>query len=389
MDETQARRTLDALVKTLMQHGGSDLFIAAGSAPALSVNGELIRVGERHLTPQQAKAVVLAAMTPKQCAQFEAENEVNFALHYPDMARFRVSVFRQRGSAGMVMRLIPGTIPDFDALHLPPILRDVALLKRGLVLILGATGSGKSTTLAAMIDHRNQLRPDHIMTVEDPIEYFHTHGRGLVNQREVGLDTSSYAVALRNALRQRPDVILIGEIRDEETMAQAISFAETGHLCLSTLHANNADQAFDRIVNFFPEDRRAQVLMDLSFNMQAFVSQRLLPRADAVGLIPAVEVLLNTPLISKLVFEGRIKELKHYMSRSGEPGMQTFDQSLLTLYRSGRISEETALRNADSVNDVRLGIRQALREAGETGQEADTMSLAEPEPDEFEGHFGR
>jgi len=310
---------------------------------------------------------VRSIMNDRQVREFDQHHEVNFSLNFPDVARFRVSAFTQRGSAGMVLRLIQQRIPTLDELNLPPILQDIAMSKRGLVIFLGGTGCGKTTSMAAMVDHRNAHSREHIITIEDPIEFFHRHKQSLVDQREIGVDTESYETALKNTLRQAPNVILIGEVRDKETMQSVINFAETGHLCLTTLHANNADQAFDRIVNFFSDEKRQQVLMDLSFNVKAFISQRLLPREDQPGLVPAMEILLNTPLMAELIFQGRIKEIKSVMTRSSEHGIITFDMALFDLYESGKISYETAVRHADSANNLRLKIKlESKRPAPQT-----------------------
>ena len=360
-DHERATQYLYELTIRLLELEGSDIFITAGSPPALKVNQVIHRVGERRLTPQQTALLVRSIMHDRQAREFDQHHEVNFSMNFPNVARFRVSAFTQRGSAGMVLRLIQQQIPTLSELNLPPILQDIAMTPRGLVIFLGGTGCGKTTSLAAMLDYRNEQCQEHIITVEDPIEFFHRHKQCLVDQREIGTDTDSYETALKNTLRQAPNVIMIGEIRDRETMQYAINFAETGHLCLTTLHANNTDQAFDRIVNFFPEEKRAQVLMDLSFNMKAFISQRLLPRIDQAGLIPAVEVLLNTPLMAELIFQGRVKELKPVMVRSSEQGIITFDQALFDLYEAGRISYETAIRHADSANNLRLRIKLESR----------------------------
>jgi len=360
-DYEKATQYLYELTVNLLELQGSDIFITAGSPPAIKVNQVIHRVGDRKLTPQQTALLARSIMHDRQAREFDQHHEVNFSMNFPNVARFRVSAFTQRGSAGMVLRLIQQQIPTIDELNLPPILKDIAITPRGLVIFLGGTGCGKTTSLAAMLDYRNEQCREHIVTVEDPIEFFHRHKQCLVDQREVGTDTDSYETALRNTLRQAPNVIMIGEVRDRETMQHAINFAETGHLCLTTLHANNTDQAFDRIVNFFPEEKRAQILMDLSFNMKAFISQRLLPREDQVGLIPAVEVLLNTPLMAELIFQGRVKELKPVMSRSSEQGIVTFDQALFDLYEARRISYETAIRHADSVNNLRLRIKLESR----------------------------
>lgn len=369
-DHDKATQYLYELTLQLLELGGSDIFITAGSPPALKINQEILRVGTRKLMPQQTTLLVRSIMQDRQSREFDRCHEVNFSLHFPNLARFRVSAFTQRGSAGMVLRLIQQRIPTIEELNLPPMLKDIAMTKRGLLIFLGGTGCGKTTSMAAMLDHRNSECAEHIVTVEDPIEFYHRHKKSLVDQREVGTDTDSYEVALKNALRQAPNVILIGECRDRETMEAAINFAETGHLCMTTLHANNTDQAFDRIINFFPEEKRAQVLMDLSFNMRAFISQRLLPREDQPGLIPAVEILLNTPLMAEMIFQGRVKELKPIMARSSEQGIVTFDQALFNLYEAGRIGYETAIRHADSANNLRLRLkleskRLPLRMGGE------------------------
>lgn len=356
-DHDKATQYLYELTLKLLDSKGSDIFITAGSPAAIKVNQEIHRVSSQKLTPQQTTLLVRSIMNDRQVRAFDQHHELNFSLNFPDMARFRVSAYTQRGSAGMVLRLIQQRIPTVAELNLPPILADIAMQKRGLIIFVGGTGSGKTTSLAAMLDYRNSHCREHIVTVEDPIEFFHRHKQCLVDQREVGVDTESYEVALKNTLRQAPNVILIGEVRDRETMQQALNFAETGHLCLTTLHANNTDQAFDRIVNFFPEEKRTQVLMDLSFNVKAFISQRLLPREDQATLIPAVEVLLNTPLMAELIFQGRVKEIKSVMARSSESGIITFDAALFDLYEAGRIGYETALRHADSANNLRLRIK--------------------------------
>jgi len=356
-DQDKATQYLYELALKLLEVNGSDIFITAGSAAAFKINQEIRRVGGQNLTPQQTTLLVRSIMSDRQAREFDQHREINFSLNFPDVARFRVSAFTQRGSAGMVLRLIQQRIPTIEELSLPPILRDIALTKRGLVIFLGGTGCGKTTSMAAMLDYRNSQCREHIVTIEDPIEFFHRHKQSLVDQREVGVDTDSYETALKNTLRQAPNVILIGEVRDRETMQSVINFAETGHLCLTTLHANNTDQAFDRIINFFPEERRAQLLMDLSFNMKAFVSQRLLPREDRSGLIPAVEILLNTPLMADLIFQGRVKEIKSIMARSSEQGIVTFDAALFDLYEAGKIGYETAIRHADSANNLRLRIK--------------------------------
>ncbi len=357
IDQDKATLYLRELASRLVELDGSDMFITAGSPPAFKVHQEIRRIGDQKLLPQQTELLVRSIMNDRQARDFDRDHEFNFSLHFPNLARFRVSAFTQRGSAGMVLRLIKQRIPTIEELNLPVALRDIVMHQHGLVIFLGGTGCGKTTSLAAMLDHRNSQCREHIITIEDPIEFFHSHKESLVDQREVGVDTESYELALKNTLRQAPNVIMIGEVRDRETMQYAINFAETGHLCLTTLHANNTDQAFDRIVNFFPEEKRAQVLMDLSFNMRAFISQRLLPREDGPGLIPAVEILLNTPLMAELIFRGRVKELKPIMARSGDQGIVTFDDALFKLYEAGRISYETAIRHSDSAHNLRLRIK--------------------------------
>jgi len=359
---------LNSLYSLMIKKKASDLFITAGRAPSLKVDGRIITTSKAPLTPAQTANYVYAVMTKKQQHEFEETKECNFAITAKGIGRFRVSAFTQRDSAGMVIRRIETRIPTFEELNLPPILRDLAMTKRGLVIFVGATGTGKSTSLAAMIGYRNRKSSGHIVTVEDPIEFIHNHDQCIVTQRDVGLDTASYEVALKNTLRQAPDVVLIGEIRTRETMEHAIAFAETGHLCLSTLHANNANQALDRIIHFFPEDQRSQLLMDLSLNLRAVVAQQLVRRIDGKGRRAAVEILINTPLISDLVRKGDIPKLKELMKRSAEHGMCTFDQALYKLYIDGEISYDDALLFADSANDVRLMIK-----LGNAGQVTDRL----------------
>jgi twitching motility protein PilU len=358
-----AEKTVHDLLRLMLSKNASDLFITAGFPPAIKVDGKITPVSSQSLTPAHTSELARSIMNERQWSDFEATNESNFAISPPEIGRFRVNVFVQQGRVGIVMRTINTNIPKMESLNLPPVLRDVAMIKRGLVVFVGATGSGKSTSLAAMVGHRNENAADHIITVEDPIEYVHEHKKSIITQREVGIDTDNWFSALKNTLRQAPDVILIGEIRDRETMEYAIAFAETGHLCLSTLHANSANQALDRIINFFPEERRAQLLMDLSLNLKAFISQRLIPRKGTTGRIAAVEILLNSPLIADLIFKGHVHEIKELMSKSRELGMQTFDQSLFDLYEAGMITYEDALRNADSLNDLRLQIKLHGQEA--------------------------
>jgi twitching motility protein PilU len=347
----------NALLVMMVKQKASDLFITAGREPSLKVDGEIQPISKDKITPRQARELVMGIMTDAQQKEFEQTKECNFAVSAKGIGRFRVSAFVQRDAVGMVLRRIETEIPTLDQLLLPPILKDLCLSKRGIVLFVGATGTGKSSSLAAMIGYRNSQGSGHIISIEDPVEYIHDHQGCIVTQREVGLDTQSYAVALKNTLRQAPDVILIGEIRTRETMQHAISFAETGHLCLSTLHANNANQALDRVIHFFPEDEREQVLMDLSLNLKAIVAQQLIPRANGRGRRAAVEILLNTPLAAELIRKGEIPKLKELMKRSTEHGMITFDQHLYQLYEAGEISYEDALSHADSTNEVRLMIK--------------------------------
>ncbi|MBB5608391.1 MULTISPECIES: PilT/PilU family type 4a pilus ATPase [unclassified Janthinobacterium] len=350
-------QTMHTLLAQMRERGGSDLFITAGFPPAIKLDGKLTPLSAEPFSAFQASACVRALMNERQAADFDASREANFAISPDGLGRFRVSAFVQMGLAGMVLRTINTAIPKLDALGLPAILQDVVMSKRGLVIMVGATGCGKSTTLAAMLGHRNAHSHGHIITIEDPVEFIHPHGNCIVTQREVGVDTEDWATALKNTLRQAPDVIQIGEIRDRDTMDHAIAFAETGHLCLATLHANNANQALDRIINFFPEERRQQLLMDLSLNLKGVISQRLIPARDGKGRKVAMEILLNSPLMSELIFKGQVHEIKELMKKSRELGMQTFDQALFELHESGAISYEDALRNADSVNDLRLAIK--------------------------------
>jgi twitching motility protein PilU len=357
MDSSQSTKFMYDLLRLMLSKKGSDLFITADFPPAMKLDGKMTPVMDQKLTGQHTADLVRAMMNDKQAAEFEATKECNFAIAPSGIGRFRVNCFVQQGKIGMVMRTITTTIPKFEDLGLPPVLKDVVMNKRGLVIMVGGTGSGKSTTLAAMIGYRNHNSYGHIITIEDPVEYVHPHVNCLITQREVGVDTASWEAALHNTLRQAPDVILIGEIRSRETMEHAVAFAETGHLCMGTLHANSANQALDRIVNFFPEERRAQLLMDLSLNLKALVSQRLIPLKEGKGRAAAIEIMLNSPLIADLIFKGEVHEIKEIMKKSRELGMQTFDQALFDLYEEGKISYEDALRNADSVNDLRLNIK--------------------------------
>jgi twitching motility protein PilU len=357
MEREQATKFIYDLLRALLAKRGSDLFITAGFPPAMKIDGKMTPVSQQALMGQHTAMLIRAIMNDKQAAEFESTKECNFAINPTGIGRFRVNCFVQQGLIGAVLRVITTAIPSFEDLRLPPVMKDVAMTKRGLVLFVGATGSGKSTSLAAMIGYRNENSHGHIITIEDPVEYVHPHKNCMITQREVGVDTESWHTALKNTLRQAPDVILIGEVRDMEVMEHAVAFAETGHLCLATLHANNANQAMDRIINFFPEQRRQQLLMDLSLNLKGVISQRLIPIKDGKGRAAAVEILLNTPLISDLIFKGEIHEIKEIMKKSRELGMQTFDQALFDLFEQGRISYEDALRFADSTNEVRLNIK--------------------------------
>ena len=357
MEREQASKFVNDLLRLMVTRNGSDLFLTADFPPAIKVDGKVTKVSPQPLTGAHTMALARAIMNDKQASDFERTKECNFAISPAGIGRFRCSAFLQQGHVGRVLRTIPQSIPTIDSLGLPRILKDVALTKRGLIIMVGATGSGKTTSQAAMLDWRNENTFGHIITVEDPVEFVHPHKNCIVTQREIGIDTDSWELALKNALRQAPDVILMGEIRDRETMDLAIAFAETGHLCMATLHANSSNQALDRMINFFPEERRLQLLMDLSLNMKALISQRLLPRQEGKGRVAAVEILLNTPLVADLIFQGKVGDLKDLMKRSRELGMQTFDQALFDMYEANLITYEDALRNADSVNDLRLQIK--------------------------------
>ena len=357
MEKGQAEKFVFDLLRLMLAKKSSDLFITAGFPPAMKIDGKVTPVSSQVLSGQQAREIARAVMNDKQTSEFDATNECNFAIGIPSVARFRVNAFIQRGSVGLVFRTIATKIPEFEELGLPEILKDVAMTKRGLVIFVGGTGSGKSTSLAAMVGYRNQNSYGHIITIEDPVEFIHEHKNCIITQREVGVDTDNWHIALKNTLRQAPDVILIGEIRDRETMDYAIAFAETGHLCMATLHANSTNQALDRIVNFFPEERRHQLLMDLSLNTRAFISQRLIAKKDGKGRAAAIEIMLNSPLISDLIFKGDVHEIKSIIAKSRDIGMQTFDQALFDLHEADVITYEDALRNADSENDIRLKIK--------------------------------
>ena len=375
MERDQASKFVHDLLRLMIGRNGSDLFLTAEFPPAIKVDGKITKVSPQPLTGQHTIALARSVMNDKQAAEFERTKECNFAISPSGVGRFRCNAFVQQGNVGLVMRTIPQQIPTIDGLGLPQVLKDVAMGKRGLVIFVGATGSGKSTSLAAIVDWRNENSFGHIITVEDPVEFVHPHKNCIVTQRELGIDTDSWEAALKNTLRQAPDVILMGELRDRETMEHAVAFAETGHLCLATLHANSSNQALDRIINFFPEERRQQLLMDLSLNLKALVSQRLMPREQGRGRVAAVEILLNTPLVGDMIFKGEVNEIKELMKRSRELGMQTFDQSLFDLYEDRQISYEDALRNADSVNDLRLQIKLNSQRARSSDLAAGTESM--------------
>jgi twitching motility protein PilU len=375
MERDQASKFVNDLLRLMISRNGSDLFLTADFPPAIKVDGKVTKVSPQPLTGQHTMALARAVMNDKQAAEFERTKECNFAISPQGIGRFRCNAFVQMGHIGLVFRVIPQALPTVDQLGLPKVLKEIAMTKRGMVIMVGATGSGKSTSLAAMVDHRNENSHGHIITIEDPVEFVHPHKNCIVTQREVGIDTDGWEQALKNTLRQAPDVILMGEIRDRETMDHAVAFAETGHLCVATLHANSSNQALDRIINFFPEERRLQLLMDLSLNLKAIVSQRLLPREEGKGRIAAVEIMLNTPLVSDMIFKGEVGELKELMKRSRELGMQTFDQALFDLYEQRHVSYEDALRNADSVNDLRLQIKLNSKRARNQDLAAGTEHL--------------
>jgi twitching motility protein PilU len=380
MEREQAIKLIQDLLRRLVERKGSDLFVTAGFPPAVKIDGEIRAQTERALTGEQSATLVRAIMNDRQTREFDSTKECNFAIAPPGIGRFRVSAFMQQGLVGCVIRMINATIPTFKELDLPPILKEVVMSKRGLVLLVGGTGSGKSTTLAAMVGYRNENSRGHIITIEDPVEYIHPHKGCVVTHREVGVDTENWHAALKNTLRQAPDVILIGEIRDRETMEYGIQFAETGHLVLATLHANSANQALDRIINFFPEEKREQLLMDLSLNIKGMISQRLIPR-EGGGRIAATEILLHSPLIQDLIFKGEVHKIKEVMSRSTRIGMKTFDQNLFELYETGYISYDEAIRNADSKNELRLRVKLESKRDSRPADDAGGLALM----DESEG----
>ncbi|KJJ17482.1 twitching motility protein [Neisseria sp. HMSC06F02] len=368
-----AKDELFTWLRHMNKYKGSDLFITTNFPPAMKVDGKITPITDEPLTSEKCMEIAFSIMSTKQIEEFSSTNECNFAISLPDTSRFRVNAMVQRGATALVFRSITSKIPNFDSLNLPPVLKDVVMKKRGLVIFVGGTGSGKSTSLAAMVDHRNENCQDHIITIEDPIEFVHQHKKSIITQREVGVDTENWFAALTNTLRQAPDVILIGEIRDRETMDYALAFAETGHLCLATLHANNSNQALDRIINFFPEERRTQLLTDLSLNLQAFISQRLILREGGKGRVAAVEILLNSPIISEMIQKGEIHSIKEMMKKSTAMGMQTFDQALYELYERGDISFQDAIKNADSAHDLRLDIQLRSRRAQNAGPDLELI----------------
>src|SRR5450432_2320171 len=377
MEREQAIRLMQDLLRRMVEKKGSDLFITAGFPPAIKVDGEIRPQSDRSLSPEQSAGMVRAIMNDRQTKEFDSTKECNFAIAPPGIGRFRVSAFIQQGFTGAVLRTINAKIPTFEELELPAVMKEVVLSKRGLVIMVGGTGSGKSTSLAAMVGYRNEKTRGHIVTIEDPVEYVHPHRGCVITQREVGVDTDSWHSALKNTLRQAPDVILIGEIRDRETMEYGIQFAETGHLVLATLHANSSNQALDRVINFFPDERREQLLMDLSLNIRALVAQRLIPREAGTGRIAAMEIMLNSPLIQDLIFKGHVSEIKEVMARSTRLGMKTFDQALFELYETGFISYEDALRNSDSKNELRLRVKLESKRENKPVEAEGDLSIAE------------
>ena len=368
-----AKEELFIWLRHMNKYKGSDLFITTNFPPAMKVDGKIMRLTDEPLSAEKCMEIAFSIMSSKQIEEFSTTNECNFAISLPDTSRFRVNAMVQRGATALVFRSITSNIPKFETLNLPPILKDIALRNRGLVIFVGGTGSGKSTSLASLIDYRNENSFDHIITIEDPIEFIHQHKNCIITQREIGVDTENWPIALKNTLRQAPDVILIGEIRDRETMDYAISFAETGHLCMATLHANSTNQALDRIINFFPEERRNQLLTDLSLNLQAFISQRLIPREGGRGRVAAVEVLLNSPIIADLIRKGEVHNIKEMMKKSTGMGMITFDQALYDLYENGDISYQDAIKNADSAHDLRLDIQLRSRRAQNAGPDLELI----------------
>lgn len=389
MERDQAIKFVLDLLKMMIAKEGSDMFVTVGFPPAIKIHGNITPVTKTPLKPEDTKAMVYAVMRDKQLKEFEATNECNFAISPPGIGRFRANAFVQQGYMGMILRTITSEVPTLDQLKLPEVIKDISMTKRGLVIMVGGTGSGKSTSMAAMINHRNENQAGHIITLEDPIEYVHPHKKCIITQREIGLDAESWEIALKNTLRQAPDVILMGEIRDAESMEHAIAFAETGHLCVATLHANSSNQALDRVINFFSEERRTQLLMDLSLNLKAVISQRLLRTPDGKGRAAAIEILINSPLIADLILKGEVHSIKEIMSKSRELGMVTFDQALFDLLEAGRVTMEEALKNADSANELRLKVKLEGKES--KGKDAlgglDHLTLEEEEEEDTGSMF--
>ncbi|MGA0704321.1 MAG: PilT/PilU family type 4a pilus ATPase [Steroidobacteraceae bacterium] len=381
MERDQAIKLMQDLLRRMVERKGSDLFVTAGFPPAIKIDGEVRPQMDKPLSPEQAAVMVRSNMNDRHTREFDSTKEANFAISPPGIGRFRVSAFLQQGNTGCVIRTIQSRIPSLDELDLPPVLKDIVMAKRGLVIVVGATGSGKSTTLAAMLGYRNEKSRGHIITIEDPVEYVHPHRGCVVTHREIGVDTESWHNALKNTLRQAPDVIMIGEIRDRETMEYGIQFAETGHLVLGTLHANSSNQALDRIINFFPEEKREQLLMDLSLNIRSLLSQRLIPRENEEGRAAAMEILIGTPLVADLIFRGEVAKIKEVMARSNRLGMKTFDQALFDLYEARKISYEDALRNADSKNELRLRVKLESKRDDKAAELDGNLRIAE-DPDE-------
>ncbi len=381
MERDQAIKYMRDVLAHMSEKKGSDLFVTVGFPVAIKIDGKITPVSKTKLTAENTKSLAYGIMNARQLKEFEATKECNFAIAWPDIGRYRVNAYVQQGFTGLVLRTIETEVPTLDGLGLPEVLREISMTKRGLVIMVGGTGSGKTTSLAAMINHRNENQHGHIITIEDPIEYVHPHKKSIISQREIGVDTDDWEIALKNTLRQSPDVVLLGEVRDREAMEFGIAFAETGHLAMCTLHANSSNQALDRIINFFPEERRQQLLMDLSLNLKAVISQRLLKKVDGKGRVAAIEILLNSPLVSDLILNGDVHEIKAIMQKSNELGMKTFDQALFDLYEEGLVTYEDVLRNADSMNELRLRIKLESKAAKDGDVRGDMTGLQLEEPE--------